>query len=106
MSQPDAENRDIQLLLFGSVGAYFPLRSFLGGTMPVPTLKQAAIAWLSMFTFLFVVLSVWFGLPHLKDWATTLLPVTLGPALAVGGYCLIAWLGKRHVERGPSREDS
>ena len=97
--QPDAELRDIQWVLLGSIVGYFVLRSFLGGIMPVPTMKQAILAYLSMTVFLFVVLSLWLGLPDLSDWTNNVLPAILGPAIIVGGYWLIAALGKRRVER-------
>ncbi|MCB8946383.1 MAG: hypothetical protein H6653_00080 [Ardenticatenaceae bacterium] len=97
--QPDAELRDIQWVLLGSIVGYFALRSFLGGIMPVPTMKQAVLAYLGMTVFLFVVLSLWLGLPDLSDWTNNVLPAILGPAIIVGGYWLIAALGKRRVER-------
>ena len=99
LDQPDSELRDIQWVLLGSIAGYFVLRSFLGGIMPVPTLKQAALAYLGMTIFLFVVLSLWLGLPDLSQWTTNVLPAILGPAIIVGGYWLIAALGKRRVER-------
>lgn len=97
--QPDAELRDFQWVLLGSIVGYFALRSFLGGIMPVPTMKQAVLAYLGMTLFLFVVLSLWLGLPDLADWTNNVLPAILGPAVIVGGYWLIAALGKRRVER-------
>ena len=97
--QPDAELRDIQWVLLGSIVGYFALRSFLGGIMPVPTMKQAVLAYLGMTVFLFVVLSLWLGLPDLSDWTNNVLPAILGPAIIVGGYWLIAALGKHRVER-------
>ncbi|MBK7897768.1 MAG: hypothetical protein IPJ90_23380 [Anaerolineaceae bacterium] len=97
--QPDAELRDFQWVLLGSIVGYFALRSFLGGIMPVPTMKQAILAYVGMIVFLFVVLSLWLGLPDLSDWTNNVLPAILGPAIIVGGYWLIAALGKRRVER-------
>lgn len=97
--QPDAELRDFQWVLLGSIVGYFALRSFLGGIMPVPTMKQAILAYVGMTVFLFVVLSLWLGLPDLSEWTNNVLPAILGPAIIVGGYWLIAALGKRRVER-------
>ena len=99
LDQPDAEVRDIQLVLLGSIVGYFALRSFLGGIMPVPTPKQALAAYVGMFVFLFVVLSTWLGLPSPDEWSTTILPTLVGPAVIVGGYWLIAALGQWRVER-------
>ncbi len=99
LDQPDSELRDIQWVLLGSIVGYFVLRSFLGGIMPVPTLKQAVLAYLGMTFGLFVILSVWLGLPDLSEWTTNVLPAVAGPAIIVGGYWLIAALGKRRIER-------
>lgn len=96
--QPDAELRDIQLVLLGSIAGYFVLRSFLGGIMPVPTLRQALAAYAVMVVGLFIVLSLWLGLPDLSAWTTNVLPVILGPALVVGGYWIVAALGRRRIE--------
>ncbi|MCA9931556.1 MAG: hypothetical protein KC419_23885 [Anaerolineales bacterium] len=106
LDQPDAELRDIQMVLLGSIVGYFALRSFLGGIMPVPTWKQALLAYVGMFVFLFVVLSLWFGLPQLQDWSTTILPTLVGPAIIVGGYWLIAALGKQRVEQGIDNDNT
>jgi hypothetical protein len=97
--QPDAELRDVQIVLLGSIVGYFILRSFLGGIMPVPTLRQAVTAYVLMVGGLFVVLSLWLGLPDLSAWTTNVLPVVLGPALIVAGYWIIAALGRWRIER-------
>lgn len=97
--QPDENLRDIQWVLLGSIVGYFALRSFLGGTMPVPTTKQAALVYASMTLFLFIVLSLWLGLPDLNEWTTNILPVIVGPAIIVGGYWVIAALGRRRVDQ-------
>jgi len=88
--QPDEELRDIQIVLLGSIVGYFVFRSFLGGIMPVPTAKQAVLAYFGMVVFLFLVLSLW---------TTNILPAIVGPAIAVGGYWIIAAMGRRRVER-------
>jgi hypothetical protein len=97
--QPDAQVRDIQIVLFGSILGYFVLRSFIGGVMPVPTLRGAVAIYLAMVTFLFVVLTLWLGWPDLSEWTTNILPVVTGPALVVAGYWTIASLGRRRIER-------
>lgn len=104
LDQPDAQFRDLQWLLFGSILSYLTLRSFLGGIMPVPTLRQALAIYAGLVVALGVILSLWFGLPGLDEWSTTILPVIVGPAIIVGGYTLIAWLGKHRIEREISEE--
>ena len=99
LDQPDTEVRDLQYVLLGSIVGYFVLRSFLGGIMPVPTVRQALFAYGGMVAFLFIVLSLWLGLPDLSDWTNNVLPAVVGPAIIVGGYWIIAALGKRRIER-------
>lgn len=106
LGQPDEELRDIQWVLLGSIAGHFALRSFLGGILAVPTLKQAVIAYVGMFVALFVILSIWLGLPDLENWTNTILPVVVGPALIVGGYWLVAWLGQRRIERELTSDDA
>ena len=106
LGQPDEELRDIQWVLLGSIAGYFTLRSFLGGIMPVPTLKQAAIAYLGLVVVLSVTLSIWLGLPDLENWINTILPVAVGPAIIVGGYWLVAWLGQKRIERELTSDDA
>ena len=43
------------------------------------------------------VLIIWHGLPGLSEWRTTWLPGLLGPAVFVGAYWLVTWLGQRRV---------
>lgn len=97
--QPDEELRDIQWVLLGSIVGYFALRSFLGGTMPVPTAKQAVMAYVGLTLSLVTVLSLWLGLPDLSEWTTNILPAIVGPAITVGGYWAISASGRRRVER-------
>lgn len=99
LDQPDEELRDLQLLLAGSYVVFLLIRSFLGGTLRVPSPKKALFSYLAIVAFLFIVLSLIYGLPAPSEWKTTILPITAGPAIVIACYWLIAWLGRRHVER-------
>jgi hypothetical protein len=47
---------------------------------------------------MFAVLSLVYGLPTLDNWTNTLLPVLLGPAILIGLYAGLAYLGKKRIE--------
>lgn len=106
IQQPDDEFRDLQWLLFISIVGFFALRSWLGGFFPVPTLIQALLIYAGLASTLVLILIAWFGLPDLSQWTSNLLPALAGPAVAVGGYWLIAFLGKRRLERAAGQEQS
>ncbi len=103
--QPDAELRDFQWVLLGSIVGYFALRSFLGGIMPVPTMKQAILAYVGMTVFLFVVLSFGWVYRICLSGRTMCCLAILGPAIIVGGYWLIAGGGPVLLVAGAERGD-
>jgi hypothetical protein len=48
---------------------------------------------------LFTFLSLWLGLPSLDNWQNTILPVVIGPAILVGAYGMMAFLGKKRLDK-------
>jgi hypothetical protein len=40
-----------------------------------------------------------YGIPAMSNWQNTWLPALLGPAILIGGYSLVARLGKRRLEK-------
>jgi hypothetical protein len=65
----------------------------------VPTLSGAAVAYFGLMALVAGGCLLIYGLPPMSDWTSTWLPALLGPALIVGIYYLIAWLGRRRLER-------
>ncbi|MCP4896078.1 MAG: hypothetical protein GY906_03805, partial [bacterium] len=39
-----------------------------------------------------------YGVPEAAQWQNTWLPTLVGPALFIGLYRLVAWLGRRRIE--------
>ena len=97
--QPDAEVRDIQLVLALSIFGYIGARLWLGGILPTLNLKSAFTAWALLAGSIAGVCLVIYGVPSANEWAVTWLPALGGPALLIAAYAAIAWLGKKRLER-------
>ena len=84
-----------QLMVFGSL----MLHLYLGGLLPVPTWKGAVVAYVGLAGAVAALGLGIHGIPRPEEWARTWLPGFAGPALGVGAYWLVAWLGERRIER-------
>lgn len=99
LGQPDAQLNDLRLLLAFSIFGYIAARLFFGGILPELSWKPALIAYAALAGLITVVCLLIYGWPAPADWAVTWLPALLGPAIIIGLYALVAYLGKRRVER-------
>jgi hypothetical protein len=99
LGQYSAEYRDIQIILLVSILGYFAARLYYAAFLPVPSLKAAIIIYVGMVVVLFIILSIWLGLPDLNNWRNNILPVVAGPAVLVGLYHLFAYLGKKRAQK-------
>ncbi len=99
LGQAEAEIRDIQAVLAISLFGHIALQLYLGGLFPVLTWKGMLAAYLVLFALISGGSILAMGLPAPEEWRNTWLPATVGPALLVGLYSLVAWLGERRVER-------
>lgn len=99
LGQPDSEIRDFQFVLAVSLFGYIGLQLYLGGVFPVPTWRGILVGYFILMGLVVGGSLLIHGVPPKEDWANTWLPALLGPALIVGLYYLVAWLGKRRVER-------
>jgi hypothetical protein len=96
---PPEAARDIRLILFVSVFGYIAARLYYAVILPVPTMKLLASIYIGLVLFLLIVLSLWLGLPKPDNWQNTVLPVLLGPAVLLGLYWLLAYLGNRRLDK-------
>ena len=99
LGQGDEYYNDIRIVLGVSVFGYIAARLYYGAVLPVLSFKKLAAIYVGFVVFLSVVLSIWFGLPTIDDWQNTILPVLLGPAILVSAYWLMAYLGKKRMEK-------
>jgi hypothetical protein len=99
LGQGESYYTDIRIVLGISVFGYIAARLYYGAVLPVLSAKYLLAIYIGFVIFLFIVLSIWFGLPALDNWQNTILPVLLGPAILLSGYWLIARLGKNRMDR-------
>ena len=99
LGQADSEIRDFQAVLGISLFGHIALQLFMGGLFPVPTWKGMLAGYLVLLSLVTGGSLLAHGIPEAGEWANTWLPAFLGPAILVGLYSLIAWLGERRVER-------
>ena len=99
LGQPDEQIRDVQIVLAVSIFGHMAMQLYLGGVLPVPTLRGMIVIYLLLMGTVAGVCLAVYGVPDVADWHSTWLPALLGPAILVGLYRLVAWLGKRRVER-------
>ena len=96
---PSSETRDISIILLLSTYGYWALRIYLQGDQPVLSWKRILKIYVLITVAFDAVLITWHGVPQLSEWRTTWLPGLLGPAVIVGAYWLVTWLGQRRVEK-------
>lgn len=99
LGQSDDVYGDFRFILGLSVFGYIAARLYYGAVLPILSFRKLFYIYAGFVTFLFVVLSIWFGLPTLDNWTSTILPVLLGPAIMVFLYWLFAYLGKKRMDK-------
>jgi hypothetical protein len=104
LGQSEESYSDIKLILLGSIVVFIATRLAFGAVLPVLSFKVLAAAYLILAGGLFVVLSLWLGLPNMANWQNTILPVVLGPALLVGAYAALACWGQIRIEKELSED--
>jgi len=99
LGQSQDQFSDLRLILILSVFGYVAARLYYGAILPVLSLRILFIAYFGLTALLFIVLSLWLGLPSLDNWQNTILPVVIGPAILVGTYGVMAFLGKKRLDK-------
>jgi hypothetical protein len=101
LNQPDEQLTDLRVLLALSVFGNILATLFFSGNFPRPSFRTLLLAYAALAVVLFALLSIWFGLPSLSNWQTTILPVLIGPAVLVGVYWLAVKLGEDRLGNNP-----
>jgi hypothetical protein len=86
-------------LLLVSVMSYWVFRLYLSGILPVISWKRMLLIYLAAVSIISVPSAIMHGLPTAENWQNTILPAALGPALVLALYWLIAYLGKRRLDK-------
>lgn len=99
LKQSDGEFADVQLVFAFSMIANLLGALYFGAYFPVLSAQRLVKLYLVTVVLLFVTLSLWLGLPKLEEWDSTLLPITLGPAIMVVIYYWVSKLGEKRLEK-------
>ena len=86
-------------LLLVSMMSYWAFRLYLSGILPVISWKRMLLIYLAAVSIISVPSAIIHGLPTAENWQNTILPAALGPALVLALYWLIAYLGKRRLDK-------
>ena len=96
---PSAYYNDLAIVMGFSILGYWLVTLYLGGVLPQLSFRSILTA------YLFFVLSIGIphtlirGLPQGSEWGDRLLVILGAPAVLIGGYALVAALGKRRLAR-------
>ncbi len=105
LNQPDHEFNDLRIILGLSIVSYIGASLYWGGYYPVLKIRTLLIIYFVFVVVLFTICSIIYGLPTLDNWMNTLLPALVAPAILVGLYAGVAYLGQRRIEKELSALD-
>lgn len=86
-------------VLLGSILAYWAARLYTAGILPVLSWKALLGIYIAAVLVISIPSALIHGLPTSQNWTNTLLPAMLGPALVILAYWLIAYFGKRRLDK-------
>lgn len=97
---------DLAIILILSVVGYWGARFYLGSVLPTPSLRQVSGIYLGLVLIIAIPHTLVHGFPRNGEWLDRLVPILGGPAVLVGAYTLLAYLGNKQIEKHISRLDS
>ncbi len=86
-------------ILLGSILAYWAARLYTAGILPVISWGALLGIYVALVLVIAIPSALIHGLPTTQNWTTTILPALLGPAIVVVAYWLIAYFGKRRLDK-------
>jgi hypothetical protein len=95
---PDYYN-DLAIILTFSVLGYWGTCLYLGGVIPTLSFRRAAFIYLFIVLAIAVPHTIVHGWPTGTEWFSRLLVILGVPAVLVGGYTLMAYCGKKRIEK-------
>lgn len=81
-----------------SMGIYWAIRLFLSGILPVFSFKRMLVIYIILVALIFVPTYFIHGWPAAEQWYEVLYPV-IGVAGVLGFYAMVAYFGKRRIDR-------
>lgn len=96
---PPAYYNDLALVMGFSILGYWFFSFYLGGVLPRLSSRSLLVAYIVFVLSIGLPHTLIRGLPQGREWVDRLLIILGGPAVLIGGYALMAALGKRRLER-------
>ncbi|MBN1371027.1 MAG: hypothetical protein JW987_03625 [Anaerolineaceae bacterium] len=82
-----------------SMFLYWGMRLYLSGVLPMISWRALLGIYAALVMMISIPSALIHGLPTAQNWTSTILPAMLGPAVLVVGYWLIAYFGKRRLDK-------
>jgi hypothetical protein len=95
---PQESYVDISWIAGLSMGGYWAIRLYLSGILPVISFRKIMTIYIVLVTVIFIPTYLIHGWPSTEQWYEVLYPF-IGVAAALGFYSLLAYLGKRRIEK-------
>ena len=95
---PSEEYTEITWIAGFSMGGYWVIRLYLSGILPVISFRKILAIYILLVAVIFIPTYLIHGWPASERWYEVLYPFT-GMAVILSVYSLIAWLGKRRIEK-------
>jgi hypothetical protein len=95
---PTSANSELLWLLALSAGGYWTSRLYFDGSLPVISLRNTILIYLGLVALVCVPTYLIHGLPIPERWYEVLYPF-IGVGIALAVYSLLAYFGKRRLEK-------
>lgn len=95
---PTGEYDEVTWIAGLSMGGYWAIRLYLSGVLPVISFRKILVIYALLVAVIFIPTYLIHGWPAKENWYEVLYPF-IGVAVILGGYSLIAYLGKRRIEQ-------
>lgn len=96
---PPEYYNDVALILILSILGYWGLRFFFGGMLPMPAFWQILTGYLILVAVIAVPHTLVHGWPQNGEWLGRMVPILGGPAVLIGAYLLLVYLGNKLIEK-------
>lgn len=96
---PPTYYNDVGFILILSIVGYWGARFFFGGMLPLPSIQQVLLVYLTLVAVIAIPHTIVHGWPASGEMLGRMLPILGGPALLIGGYLMLAYLGNKRIEK-------